>query len=810
MRKAISGLVALGLGISLAAVAVHPAGAAPPDDAAPAGAPTVNEPEAVVADELPNPAEDKRRELREQALTQLIEGEATPTEINGSTVVQVGESAGTAERPTRHGPTSRRRPKDQYVELAREATDRVFVLLVEFGDERHPDYPDQDTDPDWPGPARFDGPLHNEIPEPDRTIDNSTIWEPDFGRQFFQDLYFGTGEGVESMRTYYEKQSSGRYSIEGEATDWVTVPYNEARYGRSDGYPCGGAVCSNSWNLVQDGMNRWVADQQAAGRSDADIAAELASYDVWDRYDHDGDGDFNEPDGYIDHLQIVHAGGDQADGDPWQGEDAIWSHRWYAFYTLAGSAGPADNALGGTEIGSTGVWAGDYTVQPENGGLSTIAHEYGHDLGLPDHYDTAGGQNGVEWWSLMAQSRLSGEGEPIGTRAGDLSAWDKLQLGWLDYEVVPDGQNRTLRLGPHEYNTSRPQALISVLPPKEVTSDYGSPFAGARFWWSTQGDDLNTSMTRAVDLTGATTAALDLHARYEIEADYDYLYVQASTDGGQSWTNLDGTVGGDSFVRDGSDNPAVSGSSGGQWLPVSVPLDAYAGQAISLRFLYRTDGGVAPPGFFADEIVVSADGQPVVTSGAETDDEGWALDGFRPTTGSETNQYGNYYIASHRSHVSYDQYLATGPYNFGFLDQRPDYVEHFSYEQGLLVSYWDTSQSDNNTSEHPGEGLILPIDAHPRPIYNLTGAPWRSRIQVYDAPFSLRRPRSFTLHLDSQPHYIRGQRPQPVFDDSRQYWYTDPNFPQVSWMGVDVPDTGLRMRVVRVDGTTLTVRVTDG
>ena len=57
---------------------------------------------------------------------------------------------------------------------------------------------------------------------------------------------------------------------------------------------------------------------------------------MWDRYDYDGDGDFNEPDGYIDHFQIVHAGGDQADGDPYQGEDAIWSHRWYAFVTDAG------------------------------------------------------------------------------------------------------------------------------------------------------------------------------------------------------------------------------------------------------------------------------------------------------------------------------------------------------------------------------------------------------------------------------------------------------------------------------------------
>ena len=64
------------------------------------------------------------------------------------------------------------------------------------------------------------------------------------------------------------------------------------------------------------------------GTTDAQITADLQSFDQWDRYDYDGDGNFNEPDGYIDHFQIVHAGGDQADGDPYQGEDAIWSHRW--------------------------------------------------------------------------------------------------------------------------------------------------------------------------------------------------------------------------------------------------------------------------------------------------------------------------------------------------------------------------------------------------------------------------------------------------------------------------------------------------
>ena len=42
----------------------------------------------------------------------------------------------------------------------------------------------------------------------------------------------------------------------------------------------------------------------------------LKTFDHQDRYDIDGDGDFNEPDGFIDHFQIVHAGGDEADGDP--------------------------------------------------------------------------------------------------------------------------------------------------------------------------------------------------------------------------------------------------------------------------------------------------------------------------------------------------------------------------------------------------------------------------------------------------------------------------------------------------------------
>lgn len=808
MRRTTIWLLCLALAFGYLAALAGPGMAAPPVGEEP-------EPQTgAETDDLPNPLEDKRRALRQEALDLVLSGEAEVEQRGPSTVVRVGQT------PAEGAPDARQAApappaQDQYVELAREDTDRIFVVIAEFGDERHPDFPDQDTDPDTPGPARFDGPLHNQIPEPDRAVDNSTVWQPDFDQDYYEDVYFSQEEGAESLAQYYERQSSGRYSVEGSVTDWVRVRYNEARYGRSNDDPadangddpavCASQVCNNTWNLIDDALDQWVADQAAAGRTPEQITEELRTFDEWDRYDYDADGDFNEGDGYIDHFQIVHAGGDQADGDPFQAEDAIWAHRWYAFGTDFGDTGPQYNLAGGAEAGETDIWAGDYTIQAENGGRSVFAHEYGHDLGLPDHYDTSGGgDNAVNWWTLMAQSRVSAEGDQgIGTRAADLSAWDKLQLGWFDYEVAVAGQDRRFVLGPHEYNTDNAQGLVVVLPDKEVATDLGAPFAGEYQWWSGSGDDLANTMTRELDFTGRTTAAMTLKARFDIEADYDYLYAQASLDGGATWTSLDGTVNGAPFPRDASGTPALTGTSEG-WVDVAIPMDAVAGQVVQFRFLYRTDGGVAPIGFFADDITVTADGETILADGAETGENGWTLDGFSSVGATETTLYDHYYIASNRQYVSFDQYLRTGPYNFGFLPEFPDRVEHFPYQDGLLVSYWDTSYRDNNESQHPGNGLILPIDSHPEPIYNLSGAPWRGRIQTYDAPFSRERADSFTLHLNGQPSYIRGQAARPTFDDTRQYWY--PELPNV---GVKTPGVGVGLRVLRQQGTTMTVRLFD-
>ncbi len=192
---------------------------------------------------------------------------------------------------------------------------------------------------------------------------------------------------------------------------------------------------------------RGTTPRRPRARPTRQIKTYLAQFDKVDRYDYDGDGVFNEPDGYIDHFQAIHAGEGEEAGGGAQGADAIWSHRWYAYSTDQGKTGPTFNKLGGVPLGDSGMWIGDYTTEPENGGLGVFAHEFGHDLGLPDLYDTAGGDNGTAFWTLMSGGSWLNRGtDSIGTTPGYMGPWEKLSLGWLDYKTVPFGQDMTVKL----------------------------------------------------------------------------------------------------------------------------------------------------------------------------------------------------------------------------------------------------------------------------------------------------------------------------------------------------------------------------
>ncbi|MEV0116513.1 immune inhibitor A domain-containing protein [Streptomyces sp. NPDC050844] len=781
-----------------AAAATFSAATASAEDGGSTGAPAIDRQDpsrakAQVDHDLEGPFSKEQAQQRQSALEQVVAGDAKIQKRDGSQVVKLDDK--------------------KYVELGRQQTDKIFTILVEFGDKV-----DDTTmyDPDGPdGPEKpakkyggKPGPAHNKIAEPDRAKDNSTAWQKDYNQKHFQDLYFGEGKDAKgktkhSLKTYYEKTSSGRYSVDGEVSDWVKVDYNEARYGSNY---CGDTNCANVWDAVKDGVTAWTADQKAQGRTDAQIKADLAKYDLWDRYDFDGDGNFNEPDGYIDHFQIVHAGEDESAGGGAEGTNALWAHRWYAYGNDAGKTGPADNKAGGTQIGDSGIWVGDYTMQPENGGLGVFAHEYGHDLGLPDLYDTTGkAENSVGFWSLMSAGSWLGTGkDAIGDLPGDMTAWDKFQLGWLDYAKAKAATKSTHKLGVSEYNTKNKQALVVELPKKAVTTTVVKPTEGSKQWWSDQGDDLKNTLTRSVDLTGKSKAELSLDGWWDIEANYDYLYAEVSTDGGANWTPVDGTADGKAIPRDAGDKPALTGVSGA-YKKLAFPLDAYAGKKIDLRFRYATDGGTAGKGFAADKLAVTADGAKVFDDGAEGDDNGWTAKGFSRIGESFTKDYDQYYLAENRQYVSYDKTLKVGPYNFGFSKSRPDWVEHYAYQTGLMVWQWDTSQKDNNVSKHPGQGLILPVDAHAKPLQWADGTLLRNKIQPFDAPFSKYATDAFTLHNADVALKIKSQKGVPVFDDRKgTYW-----FKENPTGSVKVTDTNTQIKIVKQpkDGSSITVQV---
>ncbi|MEV6551576.1 immune inhibitor A domain-containing protein [Streptomyces sp. NPDC051597] len=744
-------------------------------------------------DNIPGPFTKQREQQRQAALEKVIAGDKKVQQRGASKIVQLDDK--------------------KYVELAREKTDKIFTVLVDFGDQVDSTTMFDPDGPTGPKPAVVKyggtpGPAHNTIKQPDRTKDNSTAWQADYSRQHFQDLYFGSGKNADgtekhSLKTYYEKTSSGRYSVDGTVTDWVRVPANEARYGSNY---CGATNCSNVMDLVRDGVNAWAADQKAKGQTTEQIKATLAQYDQWDRNDFDNDGNFNEADGYIDHFQIVHAGEDESAGGGAQGTNALWAHRSYAYGTDAGKTGPSNNKAGGTQIGDTGIWVGDYTMQPENGGLGVFAHEYGHDLGLPDLYDTTNqAENSVGFWSLMSAGSWLGTGkDSIGDMPGDMTAWDKLQLGWLNYDTVKAATHSTTKLGVSEYNTKDKQALVVELPKKPVTTTVVKPAEGTKQWWSGAGDNLNNTLTRPVDLTGKSKASLDLSGWWDIELDYDFLYAEASTDGGATWTALDGTADGQPISRDPSDKPALTDVSGA-YKKLSYNLDAFAGKKIDLRFRYATDGGAGGKGFTADAITVNADGAALFTDGAEGDDNGWTPKNFSRIGESFTNDYAQYYIAENRQYVSYDQTLKVGPYNFGFAKSRPSWVEHYAYQPGLMIWLWDTSQKDNNVSVHPGHGQILPIDAHAKPLKWADGTLMRNKITPFDAAFSFYPTNAITLHKADVATTVRSQPGVPMFDDHRgTYWY------EANPTGsVQVPDTNTRISIVQQpkDGSSITVKV---
>ncbi len=226
-----------------------------------------------------------------------------------------------------------------------------------------------------------------------------------YNKSNFDSLLYGANyrSGDGSFKTFYETASNGSVTINVDVMGWYRAANGYLYYGRDSGY-------SRAADLAREAV----------------VAADVAGAN-FANYDNDNDGD-------VDGILVVHAGPGAEQGSRTQ---YIWSHRW----VLAGANQGA--------ISLDGKFINDYMMNPETRiaganqnmvGIGVFCHEFGHNLGLPDLYDTDasnGDSEGIGNWCLMAGGGwMGGEHRPV-----NFSAWCRVENGWDTPRVLTIGSS---------------------------------------------------------------------------------------------------------------------------------------------------------------------------------------------------------------------------------------------------------------------------------------------------------------------------------------------------------------------------------
>lgn len=154
-----------------------------------------------------------------------------------------------------------------------------------------------------------------------------------------------------------------------------------------------------------------------------------------------------------------------------------------------------------------------------------------------------------------------------------------------------------------------------------------NPYSGEYAFWSNHGDTSDMTLTRSFDFSAHSgPLTLNYWTWYDIEKDWDYVYVMASVDG-ENWEILTTPSGTDTNPSGNSYGWGYTGFSGGSstWIQESVDLSKYAGESILLRFEYITDAAINREGLMLDDIAIPEIGY---FSDFEQDNDGWQADGF--------------------------------------------------------------------------------------------------------------------------------------------------------------------------------------
>jgi immune inhibitor A len=630
----------------------------------------------------------------------------------------------------------------------------------------------------------YTGPLHNAIARPPGATDDASdsIWTPDFSKSYYESIIFGNGYHFDytrddgssvnvdftgkSVRKYYEDQSAGRYTFGGDVYGWVQVPHSTWWYGTDScpGRRAGGTGAS--WAGARPGA--------ATARSlvvDALAAVRVAYPNLdWKQYDQDNDG-------IIDRLWIIHAGFGEEDSPTLlnrttYGESALWSHS-------SGFSEPVEVA--------PGIKVNSYIMMPENSGISVLAHEFGHNLGAMDLYAYGDGDTSAGFWTLMSDNWV---GYPVNFQPEALDPLHQDAFGWLDPYVITDssreyvvtiGQASSFPGGKDVYRGVKihlePQRIPLPIKPK----------AGSYQWWGNDQNLANAAMTTknpiAIPAGGAT---LSFDITYNIEDQWDFLWVQVSEDSGATWktlTNAHTTCTHDEdWIGDENGFPAdlctakIGGFTGKAsypaWAEETFSLEAFAGKSVLLRFWYMTDWASAEAGAFLDNIKVKAGEQVLFADDAESGDAAWT---YRENwlRVDDTRPFDHYYYLQFRNvgtSGGYDSSLGDARWYFGPVNS------------GVLLWYSNPLYGDNEVGNHlydyPGfgpKGRMLVVDANPEPYrspvreaegYHNEGANLSHRSLMRDAPFSLFPSVDFNYGTAS----YKGRPAVSLFSDANGYY----------------------------------------
>ncbi len=203
-----------------------------------------------------------------------------------------------------------------------------------------------------------------------------------------------------SARDFYNYSSAGLFDPEFVVVGPVRLSKTVAEYGAD----LDDKLDPNAWQMVTD----------ACMAIDSEINFE----------DFDTDND-----GYVDSIYFFYAGFGEADSLK---GDAIWPHNgllkdnWEVDLELDGKI--INNYACSNEIrfNSAPLWL------PV--GIGTFVHEFGHVLGLADHYDTkySSGRTGVEDWDTMAAASYNNNQNTPPA----FSAYERAALGWMQLQSV--------------------------------------------------------------------------------------------------------------------------------------------------------------------------------------------------------------------------------------------------------------------------------------------------------------------------------------------------------------------------------------